>query len=67
MSEIMALQKLAELSKKYEGVYACFVEGELVSVDGDAREAYVEAVKRRPGGKVLIAYLPREKELEVLL
>lgn len=67
MSEIMALQKLAELSEMYQGVYACFVEGELVSVDSDVKGAYVEAVKRRPGKKVLIAYLPKEKELEALL
>lgn len=67
MSEAATLQKLSGLSEKYEGVYACFVEGELVSVDSDVREAYVEAVKRRPGKKVLIAYLPREKELEALL
>ncbi|MGQ9691321.1 MAG: hypothetical protein ACUVQY_08705 [Thermoproteota archaeon] len=63
----MVLQKLAELSEKYEGVYACFVEGELVSMSSDVRVAYAEAVKCRPGKKVLIAHPPKEKELEAFL
>jgi len=61
------LQRLTELAEKYPGKYACFAEGEPIAINDDVRKAYEEAVKREPGKRITIAYVPTEEELEALL
>jgi len=61
MSEAKALS--LEDIRKYGGMHAIMVDGEIVAASENPAEAYRMAVERHPGKKVVITYIPTEESL----
>lgn len=56
-----------ELSRKYPGKIVAVVDGQLAAVADNRVEAFKEARKKFPTGKVCFDYFPTEKERKLLL
>ena len=49
--------------RRYGGKHAVLVDGEIVAASENPAEAYRWAVKRYPGKKVVVTYIPTEESL----
>jgi len=48
---------------RYGGKHAVLVDGEIVAASENPAEAYREALKKYPGRKVVVTYIPTEESL----
>lgn len=56
-----------EWSYEYPGKYLALVDFQVVGVHDNGGEAYDQARARYPDGDLTVWYVPREKELEMIL
>ena len=49
--------------RRYGGMHAVLVDGEIVAASENPAEAYRAAVEKYPGRKVVVAYIPTEESL----
>lgn len=49
--------------RRYGGKHAVLVDGEIVAASENPAEAYREALKKYPGKKVILTYIPTEESL----
>lgn len=49
--------------RRYGGMHAVLVDGEIVAASENPAEAYRAAVEKHPGKKVVVTYIPTEESL----